>query len=285
MDGAIDVEPLCARAQALLDADEDRHDEAILLLRKAHAAGETSAAGLLSRAYLDRGFRHETVELLTPLVRRGRAELACPLADALASIGDIERAEEAYRIAVGTGDASAMNTFGVFLRHRARFGEAAHMLRRAAVAGDEMAPMNLVVVLWESQEEQEPLAARRAATEWADERRPSTLLGPAYLEAALGHYDEAERLYRRAAELGAYRGHIEYALFLQQAREDLEAAEDQLVIAEEQQEPGWALAFGTFLADVGRPDEARAYLVHAAYWGSVEAVMSLSEMDGELDDD
>jgi multidrug resistance efflux pump len=139
-------------------------------------------------------------------------------------------------------------------------------------------------VLWED-EDAEPHAALRAAEKWVDEARPSTLLGLAFIRAAYSQYNEAERVYRRAAELGAYRGHLEYALFLQQARDDLEGAEAELTEAERLQEPGWALAFGEFLADMGRPAEARAYLQHAAYWGSLEALTVLSDMDGELDDD
>jgi Tfp pilus assembly protein PilF len=281
----MDDEPLSARGRELLDADEDRHDEAVRVLRRAVLANERAAPGLLARAYLDRGYRHETIDLLLPLVRQGRDDLALPLGDALVSVGDVDRAEDAYRIAVSTGDASSMNTFGVFLRHRGRLKEAEYLLRRAAEAGDEMAPMNLVAVLWEAQKEHQPRAAQHTAERWADESRPSTLLGLAFIHAANGRYDEAEWIYRRAAELGAYRGHIEYASFLQQAREDLAAAEAELAEAEAEQEPGWALAFGLFLADVGRPDEARVYLDHAAYWGSLEAVAMLREMDGELDDD
>ncbi|MDT7659572.1 MAG: hypothetical protein QOF38_4287, partial [Pseudonocardiales bacterium] len=48
---------------------------------------------------------------------------------------------------------------------------------------------------------------------------------------------------------------------------------------------GWALAFGQFLADVGRPAEARAYLLHAAHWGSLEAAAVLEELDGDPQDD
>lgn len=278
-----DDEPLCARGRALLDDPEDRHDEAIEVLRRAVAAREPSAAALLTRAYLDRGFRYEAIELLTPRVRAGRADLALQLADALASIGDVERAEDAYRTAVNGGDVAAMNTFGVFLRHRGRPGEAELMLRRAAEAGDELAPMNLVALQWEVSGD--PRLSLRTAEQWADEGQPSTLLGLAFIKTATRHYDEAERIYQRAAELGAYRGHIEYALFLQEVREDLDAAEREFEAAEKEQEPGWALAFGRFLADVGRPAEARAYLEHAAHWGSVAASEALEELDGDPSDD
>jgi Tfp pilus assembly protein PilF len=276
-------EPLTARGQELLDDPEDRHDEAIAVLRRAVAAREPSAPALLAQAYLERGYRHEVIELLAPRVKAGRSELALPLADALASIGDVENAEEAYRTAVNAGDVAAMNTFGVFLRHRGRPLEAERMLLRAARAGDELAPMNLVALHWEVSED--PRAALRIAEEWADESRPSTLLGLAFIRAAMRRYDEAEQLYRRAAELGAYRGHIEYSLFLQEVRQDGEAAERELEAAEKAQEPGWALAFGRFLAEARRVAEARAYLEHAAHWGSVAAAEALEELDGDPNDD
>jgi Tfp pilus assembly protein PilF len=276
-------QPLSEQGRALIDDEADRHDEAIAVLRRAVAVGEPDAEALLARAYLDRGYRHEVIELLGPRVAAGRSDLALLLADALASYGDVDRAEDAYRIAVNAGDVAAMNTFGVFLRHRGRLREAELVLRRAAEAGDEMAPANLVAVQWEAGGDLR--AALRTAEQWADESRPSTLLGLAFIRAAIGHLDEAERTYQLAAKLGAYRGHIEYALFLQEAREDLAAAEAQLNAAELEQEPGWALAFGQFLADVGRPAEARAYLEHAAHWGSLEADHVLRELDGEFDDD
>ncbi|WP_037079342.1 tetratricopeptide repeat protein [Pseudonocardia spinosispora] len=276
-------EPLSQRARALLDDDEDRHDEAIEVLRRAMVAREPSAVGLLARAYLDRGDRHRTIELLAPRVRAGQADLALQLADALASTGDVDRAEDAYRTAVRAGDVAAMNTFGVFLRHRGRLREAELLLRRAADAGDEMAVVNLVAVQWESHGD--PRTALHTALDWADEAKPSTLLGLGFIRAALGQFDEAERTYRLAAKLGAYRGHIELALFLQEVREDTDGAEAELQTAEHEQEPGWALAYGQFLADVGRTSEARAYLEHAVHWGSLEAADIISELDGDLDDD
>src|SRR5882724_7225661 len=278
-----EADSLTVRGQLLLDDDEDRHDEAIAVLRRAVAAREPAAVALLARAYLDRGYRFEVIELLTPRVRAGRADLALALADALATTAHLDRAEDAYRVAVNGGDVEAMNTFGVFLRHRGRFGEAALMLRRAAEAGHHLAPVNLVEVQWEHLEDSRP--AIRTAEYWADESRPSTLLGLAFIRAATRRFDDAEELYRRAAELGAERGHIEYALFLQEVREDLAAAERELEAAEREQESGWALAYGQFLADIGRPDEARAYLRHAAHWGSLEAAAVLEELDGDPADD
>jgi Tfp pilus assembly protein PilF len=275
--------PLTARGQRLLDDEEDRHDEAIAVLRQAVAAREPAAAALLARAYLDRGFHFEAVDLLLPRVKAGRTDLALLLADALAGTGDVDRAEDVYRVAVNGGDVEAMNTFGVFLRHRGRYSESTLMLRRAAEAGHLLAPVNLVEVQWEHLDDPRP--AIRTAEYWADESRPSTLLGLAFIRTATRRFDDAEKLYRRAAELGAHRGHIEYALFLQEVRDDLGAAERELEAAERDQETGWALAFGQFLADVGRPAEARAYLLHAAHWGSAEAAAVLEELDGDPQDD
>jgi TPR repeat protein len=275
--------PLTARGQRLLDDEEDRHDEAIAVLRQAVAAREPAAPALLARAYLDRGFRFEVVDLLVPRVKAGRTDLALLLADALAGTGDVDRAEDAYRVAVNGGDVEAMHTFGVFLRHRGRYSESVLMLRRAAEAGHLLAPVNLVEVQWEHLNDPRP--AIRTAEYWADESRPSTLLGLAFVRTATRRFDDAEKLYRLAAELGAHRGHIEYALFLQEVRDDLAAAERELEAAERDQETGWALAFGQFLADVGRPAEARAYLLHAAHWGSLDAAAVLEELDGDPQDD
>lgn len=275
-------EPLSARGALLLDADDDRHDEAVEVLLHAVAAGEPSAPALLARAYLDRGHRRAAIRLLEPRVRAGRADLALPLAEALTGAGELERAEAAYLVAVGTGDPEAMTALGMFLREQGRLSEAERMLRRAAEAGSDAAPAQLVAVQWRLGE---PRLAEATARRWADPARPSTLHALAFVLAASGRDDEAERLYRTAAELGALRGHIEYARFLLNVRDDAEAAEAQLLAAERTQEPGWALAFGLFLADAGRPDEARAYLRHAAHWGSAAALDALEELDGDPTDD
>ncbi len=275
---------LCTLGEQLLDDPEDRHDDAIEVLRRALAAREARAVDLLARAYRERGLRKQVIELLGPRVRAGRVDLAAQLGDALAATGSTDRAEDAYLLAVDAGDVGAMNTFGVFLRHRGRLREAERMLRRAADAGDDLAPTNLVEVQWEVYDDTR--LSIGTAEYWADESRPSTLLGLAYVRAATRRYDDAEALYRRAAELGAHRGHIEYALFLQDVRDDPEAAEREFEAAEREDEPDWALAYGQFLVDVGRPGEGRAYLEHAMRWGRPEAAALIEELDtGDRYDD
>ncbi|HEY2204235.1 MAG TPA: hypothetical protein VGH99_07155 [Pseudonocardia sp.] len=275
-------EPLSAQGEKLLDADHDRHDEAIDVLRRAVAGREPSAPGLLARAYLDRGDLHLVVALLVPRVRAGRTDLAFPLAEALAGTRDFERAELAFQRAVVAGEVPAMVAFGVFLRDRGRLREAGRMLRKAAEAGSDEAPRHLVAVHWELGE---PELASATAAHWADEARPTTLHAQAFVHAAYGRYARAEELYRQAARLGAHRGHLEYAQFLVDALDDTDAAEIELELAEAGQEPGWAWAFGQFLVATGRVGEARAYLRHAAYWGSIEARQALEDLDGDPQDD
>jgi Tfp pilus assembly protein PilF len=276
-------EDLVGLGRRLLEAEEDRHDEAIVVLRRAVAAQDPEAVPLLARAYLDRGEPHEVVDLLSHRVAAGWAALAPLLAEALTTVGDNERAERAYRIALLTGDPEVMHRFGQFLRDQARYREAEQILRRAARAGSAGAVVSLVAVQWDGLGDQH--AATATAEHWADEARPTTLLGLALVRAAVGRHDEAERLYRRAAELGAERGHLEYAAFLQAVRGDLDAAERELTAAEQAQEPEWGLAFGQFLAEVGRVEEARAYLRHAAHWGSEEAEELLLELDTDTQDE
>ena len=276
-------EDLVGLGRSLLEADDDRHDEAIVVLRRAVAAQEPEAVPLLARAYLDRGEPHEAVELLSHRVAAGWAALAHLLAEALTTIGDHDRAEAAFRTALSTGDAEVLHDFGSFLRDQVRHGEAEQMLRRAVRAGSEGAVVDLVALQWYDQGN--PRAATATAEHWAVEARPTTLLGLALVRAAGGRLDEAERLYRRASELGGERAHLGYASFLQVARGDLEGAERELAAAEQAQEPDWALTFGQFLAEVGRTEEARAYLRHAAHWGSEEAENLLLELDTDTQDE
>jgi Flp pilus assembly protein TadD len=94
-----------------------------------------------------------------------------------------------------------------------------------------------------------------------------------------GLHADADRLYRRAGELGALRAHTAYGQFLI-GRGDPEAAEREFREAERLAEPGWAFALGRFLVDEGRVDEARQYLQIAVDEGDQEALAALAELDG-----
>lgn len=269
---------LSEQGRRLLEADEDRHAEAIEVLRHSVAAGERDGPALLARGYLERGQRREAAEVLAPQVEAGRTDLAGFLAEVLAGLGQDHRAEQAYLVALDAGDVAAMVDYGVFLRYRGRPLEAAYLFDRAARAGDEVAPMHLVAVHLEALDDLP--AARAAAEAYADERRPATLIGLADVRMATGQTDEAEWLYRRAAALGAPRAHLVYGWFLQDVRGDLVGAEREYRLAQRASEPGWANNLGRFLLDTGRSDEAREVLEYGAYWGDDDARAALDDLDG-----
>lgn len=273
-------EPFSTEGAALIEAGYPL--DAVELLREAVAAGEPSAPDLLVRAYLESGSWHAAAEWLTPLVAAGHQRFAGPLGLALVEIGDRDRAEEMLRLAVVSGDLSAANDLAILLRDADRAGEAVHVLVQAADAGEPYAGANLVELYLEAAD---LLAAVEAAERYVDERRPETLVALAEVRAQQNDLREAERLHRRAAELGALRAHTAYGRFLQLVRGDWARAEREFRDAERHAEPGWAYTLGRFLLDDGRPDEARSYLQLAADDGDNTAAETLIDLDGDPADD
>ncbi|MGQ0573515.1 MAG: tetratricopeptide repeat protein [Pseudonocardia sp.] len=267
---------LSAQGTAFLAAG-DPH-AAVEALRRGVAAGEPAAPDLLIRAYLATGHWHCVIDWLGPLVDQGATHHAARLGVALAENGEVERAEDAFRIAIGAGEAAAANDLAILLCAQDRLAEAVGLLTDAAVAGDPQAGANLSSILLEAGE---PDAAARAAERFADEARPDTLVALADVRLVQGRDADAERLYRRAVELGAVRAHTAHAAFLLDVRGDAEAAERELRAAGEREEPGWAANLGRFLADEGRPDEAREYLELALDRGDGSVATALAEVDGE----
>ena len=273
---AVALGRLSATGAALLEAG--RTDEAVDVLRHALAAAEPGADDLLVRAYLDNGDWHVAVDLLLRLVAHGHVRFAGRLGVALARIGDIERAEEAFRLALEHGELAACNDFAILLAQENRLDEAVPLLERAAEAGDPQAAANLVELLYGCGDLR---AALEAAERYADENRPDTVVALADVRAAYGRVGEAENLYRRAAVLGALRAHGAYGSFLLSVRGDAAAAEREFQEAARHDEPGWQFTLGRFLVDDGRPAEARPYVAAAAALGDDEAVTLLAEIDGE----
>jgi Flp pilus assembly protein TadD len=272
-------EDLAVRGAALLA--DGRPEEAAEVLRQAVAGGEPSALDLLVRAYFDSGSWRSAVDLLEPHVEQGDARFAGRLGVALVQLGERERAESALRLAVDSGDVPAANDLAILLRDEGRLAEAVHLLVDAAAAGDQLAAANLV----ELQLEAGDLAAAAAAAEqYATERRPDTILALADVRAQQGRYADADALYRRAGELGALRAHTVYGQFLA-ASGDPAAAVREFQEAGRNAEPGWAFAFGRFLLDDGRFEEARPYLQMAVDEGDRAALEALAEVDGvEVDE-
>jgi Tfp pilus assembly protein PilF len=288
--GPASVEPLCDAARLLAGDDpdddrdpEERFAERRLLLRRALAGGEPSAPALLASAHLERGDRREAVDVLAPVVfSHERPELAGLLGETLAALRDHEAAEAAFLVGVAADDPGALNDYGVFLRGRGRTQEAVYVLERAARAGDDLAPLNLVALHLE--ELADPEAAAELAERFHDETRPSTLIALADVRLAFGREDDAEVLYRRATELGGACAHIYYGWFLQDRREDLDAAEKHLRRAWDVGEPGAAYHLGRFLFDTDRADEAQAWFEEAADTGDQDALEVLeAEYRGLVD--
>jgi tetratricopeptide (TPR) repeat protein len=267
---------LSATGAALLEAG--RPDEAVEILRHAVAAAEPGADDLLARAYLDGGDWFAAADHLGRLVAHGQVRFAGRLGVALAEIGDADRAETAFRLALRHGDLAASNDLAILIAGEGRLSEADALLRRAADAGDPQAAANLVELLHESGD---LAGAIRVAERYADDARPDTLVALADVRAAAGRADEAEELYRRAVALGALRAHGAYGGFLAAVRGDADAAERELREAGRHDEPGWQFALGRFLVDDGRAAEARPYVAAAAALGDGEAVTLLAEIDGE----
>lgn len=278
-DAAPPVEPLAAEGAALLRAG--RPLEAVDVLRQAVATGEQSAPDLLVRAYLDSGSWHAAAEWLGPLVEQGHVRFAGRLGVALVEVGDRERAEAALRLAVDSGEIAAANDLGILLRDEGRLAEGVQILERAAEAGDPLAPANLVELLLE---DGDLPGAVIAAERWVDPGRPDTVLALADVRAAQARVADADELYREAGRLGAVRAHTAYGQFLLAALGDVDAAEREFVEARRHAEPGWAYTMGRFLVDVGRPDDARAYLQVAADSGDRVAADLLAELDGDHDE-
>ncbi|WP_214407445.1 tetratricopeptide repeat protein [Pseudonocardia lacus] len=268
-------EPLSAEGAALIDTG--RAVDAVEVLRQAVAAGEPSATDLLVRAHLDSGAWQPLVDWLLPIVEEGEVRYAGRLGVALAALGDHERAEAAFRVAIANGQLSASNDLAILLRDQNRFGEVVQVLSWAASEGDPQAGANLVSLYLESGD---TLAAIEAAEAYADETRPDTIVALADVRSVQERVDEAETYYRRAAELGGLRAHTAYGQFLLSARGDAAGAEAEFREAQRHAEPNWASTMGYFLVQAGRPEEARWYLQQAADSGDADAMTALIELDG-----
>jgi tetratricopeptide (TPR) repeat protein len=269
------TEPLSAEGAALIDSG--RAVDAVEMLLRAVAAGEPSAGDLLVRAFLDSGSWRQAADWMIPLVEQGEVRYAGRLGVALAALGDREGAEEAFRLAIASGEVGASNDLAILLRDEDRLGEALQVLARAAEAGDPQAGANLVELHLEAGD---TLAAIEAAEAFADESRPDTLVALADVRAVQQRHDEAVAHYRRAAELGGLRAHTAYGQYLLATHGDIAGAEFEFREAQRHAEPGWAATLGTFLVDVGRPEEARWYLQQAVDSGDTDAVIALIELDG-----
>lgn len=279
MNSTDDTPALTARGAAL--RDEDRHEEAVPVLREAVAAGEPEADRLLALTLKETADLEGARQVLVAAVARGHTHLAGLLGDIADDLGDDELAESSYRRAIDAGDVDALNDYGVFLRSRERYAEAVEVLDRAITAGDSLAAANLVSLHFDDLGDLD--TAERLALRYLREDHPSTYVALSNVLAEQGRLDEADTRFREAVALGARKAHQNYARFLWKKREDLVGAEREFRLAQDGDEAGWGYELGSFLAAQSRPDEARDVLAWAASWGDVDAGRLLDELgDGGL---
>ena len=255
--------PLSAQGRALLDAG--RPDEAVDVLRRAVAAAEPGAADLLARAYLDSGDWPGASSGSARSSRSGHVRFAGRLGVALAQVGDVDRAEEALRLALSTASALAANDFAILLRTGDRVRRGGAVLRHAADGGDPQAAANLVALYLRRR----PARAAEAAERYADESRPDTIVALADVRAA----DEPRgrgrgRCTGAPIQLGALRAHTAYGSSCSRPAGDAAGAEGEFREGARHDEPGWPYTLGRFLVDDGRPEEAREFLEVAAGWAT-----------------
>ncbi len=272
-----DTQTLTARGAAL--REEDRHDEAVPVLREAVAAHEPEADRLLALTLKETADLESAKQVLIDAVAKGQTHLAGLLGDIADDLEDDELAESSYRQAIDAGDKDALNDYGVFLRSRERYAEAIDVLKRAIAEGDNLAAANLVSLYFDDLEDLD--TAEEVALRYLNKGHPSTYVALANVYAEQDRLDEAEEKFREAVALEANKVHQNYALFLWEKRDDLAGAEREFRLAQDNDEPGWGYELGSFLVERGRRNEARDVLARAASWGDVEAAELLEEIDPE----
>lgn len=274
-----DSQTLTSRGAAL--RDDDRHEEALPILREAVAAHEPDADRLLALTLKETGDLDGAKRVLIAALDHGQTHLACLLGDIADDLQDAELAESAYRKTIDAGDETASNDYGVFLIGQERFDEAIDVFNRAIEKGDSLAAGNLVGLYLDDLGDLD--TAERLALRYLDRKHPSTYAAIADVYAEQGRLDEADTMFRTAIELYAPKAHQKYANFLWEKRDDLVAAEREFRLAQDNDERGWGYELGSFLVEQDRHDEAREVLAWAASWGDVNADELLGEIDSEAD--
>ncbi|MDT8914667.1 tetratricopeptide repeat protein [Amycolatopsis sp. PS_44_ISF1] len=254
---------------------EGRDDEAVALLRKAVDLGEPDALPELAYALLNSRDPAEAVRVVEKAVKRGRTDLYSLLASLASEVGDARKSERAYRAAIESGDASALNDYGIFLRGQERYRESIEILRRACELGDVLAPGNLVATY--ANELGDLSTAIEIGERYVDPGRPSVYPALAAAYAKAGRLEQADDLFRQGIEVGSPKSHQAYAWFLWTGRNDPVAAERQFWLAFDADEPNWSLGLGELLIELGRREEARAVLERGAEWGDLDARALLNE--------
>lgn len=281
MDTMREGQSLSARGAEL--REDGDHIAAIAVLRRAVDVGEIDAPRLLALSLIEVNDREAARDVLVQAVDGGRYDLAGLLGDVASDLDETTLAERSYTLAIDSGYQAALNDYGCFLRDQERYDEAIVMFQRAIDADDDLAAGNLILVY--SEDLGDMVTARSLGERYADERKPKTLTALASVCAEMGELDRAEALFRRAVELGAPKAHVNMGWFLRDYRHDLTGAEEEFILARDNDEERWGYELGSLLRQTGRVDEAIEVLEYAASWGDIEAEELLQEMTQSNDSD
>jgi Tfp pilus assembly protein PilF len=254
--------------EMLFHLGEDEAAEAVL--REALAKGEEEARDWLSDLLVqtDRAVAAATLMEQADGHPLQALRAATIWADA---VGDRERAEHWYRIAIDRGEPGALNDFGSFLSEDdSRQEEAELLFRRAAEEGDALAFSNLGGMELDRGDPEAAAAWLRQGLEVQGQSGSTALLKLAAAEEQMGNTEAARLLYDRAAAEKVEGAQAARARFLADSGED-DAAEAGFQAALAAGEEGAHYYYGEFLAGRGRIDEAVGHLDQAVEDGSTAA--------------
>ena len=202
--------------------------------------------------------------------------------------GDLEGAEEAYRLADERGEPSGAINLGSLLQDRGELDEAEAAYRRAHEGGNPTGTFNLGNLLLHRGN----LLREKGDFEGAEEAyRHADELGNAHAACNLGRllkkkgdFEGAEEAYRHADELGSAFGAFKLGSYLWE-KDDLEGAEAAFHRADERGDADGAFNFGVLLFKRGDRDGAESALRRADDRGHPRAPLNLATLLFESGDE
>ena len=231
---------------------------------------------LLARAYLDGGAWHAAVDLMGRLVAHGHVRFAgapgrrpgprrriCPRRGGLPPRPGARRARGVQRLRDPAHPGEPVRRGGPAAPARCGRG-------RSAGRGE---PGRAAVRVGRSARRAADRGALRGRVATRHRRRARRCAGRSR------PCDEAERLYRRAGQLGALRAHSAYGVFLLEVRGDAAVAERELWEAARHGEHGWQSRWASSCSTTAAP-QARPYVAAAAA-RAITTPRPLAEIDGE----
>jgi TPR repeat protein len=202
-------------------------------------------------------------------------ELATQVGRVAIRLGDLDRAERAYRRAADGGHPVGALNLGVLLEQRGELRQAEAAYRHADVLGDPNGANNLGVLLLRRAEINSAESAFRRADKGGSAHGAANLGD--VLESR-GDLRGAERAYRRADERGSMEGANSLGFLLAHFRGDLHGAETAYGHADERGSAKGAWHLGMLLEHRGDLDGAEAAFRRAFERGDGDAGYSLARV-------